>query len=154
HVTVIDTIGGAVRNNMTVVVEGARITQVEASDKARLVPGTFVVDASRKYLIPGLWDMHFHSFFVGRRDWTPGARDVMLPLLIANGVTGIRDMGSDLDSIIQVRQDIASGTLLGPRMVVAGPMLDGPNTPYCGAIEIATADDGRRAVDRLKSRGV
>jgi hypothetical protein len=53
--------------------------------------------------------------------------DFILPLLIANGITGIRDMGSELDAILHARTEIAAHRLLGPRMIVAGPMLDGPN---------------------------
>lgn len=52
----------------------------------------------------------------------PGSPDVTLPLLVANGITGIRDMGSsDLGSILALRREIRSRTRLGPRMLVAGP---------------------------------
>jgi imidazolonepropionase-like amidohydrolase len=110
-----------------------------------------VIDGSGKFLIPGLWDMHIHTFF---GDWVPGGREVTLALFIANGVTGIRDMGSDLDPILAARQDVARGVLLGPRMVVSGPMLDGPKSQFPSSISIATPEDGRRAVAMLAGRGV
>src|ERR1700720_882772 len=108
---------------MTVVIDGGRITRVDKKRLARIPKTAKEIDATGKYLIPGLWDMHVHTFF---GDWIPGGREVTLPLFIANGVTGVRDMGSDLELVLAARRDTASGSLLGPRMIVAGPMLDGP----------------------------
>jgi imidazolonepropionase-like amidohydrolase len=79
---------------------------------------------------------------------------VTLPLFIAYGVTGVRDMGSELEPILEVRAAIAQRRMLGPRMVIAGPMLDGPKTQFPASIAIATPDDGRRAVAMLAARGV
>ncbi len=151
NVTVIDTTGGPARAGMTVVVEGDRIVQVESAGRARVPKGARVVDGAGKFLIPGLWDMHIHTFF---GDWVPGGKEVTLPLFIANGVTGVRDMGSDLDPILAARSEVAAGRLTGPRIVVSGPMLDGPKSQFPAAIAIATPEDGRRAVEMLKGRGV
>ncbi|WP_217278570.1 amidohydrolase family protein [Hymenobacter sp. BRD67] len=101
--------------------------------------------------MPGLWDMHTHVYFDGTAS---AGTSLILPLLVANGITGIRDMGSELDSILHAREAVAAHRLLGPRMVVSGPMLDGPKSPYKASIAIATAEDGRRTVDQLKARGV
>jgi len=150
NVTVVDTTGGPSRPNFSVVIDGNRITYV-GKGHLHIPKHAHVIDGAGKYLIPGLWDMHIHTFF---GDWVPGGKEVTLPLFIANGVTGVRDMGSDLDLILAARRDTASGSLLGPRMIVAGPMLDGPKTQFPASIAIATPDDGRRAVDMLKSRGV
>ncbi len=151
NVTVIDTTGGPVRANMTVVVEGGRIARVERSGGLRTPRGARAFDGSGKFLIPGLWDMHIHTFF---GDWVPGGREVTLPLFIANGVTGVRDMGSDLDPILAARSDVAAGKLLGPRLIVSGPMLDGSKTQFPAALKIGTPEEGRRAVEDLKGRGV
>ncbi len=151
HVTVIDTAGGPARSDMTVLVEGDRIVQVAPSAAATIPPGARTLDGAGKYLIPGLWDMHIHAFF---GDWVPGGREVTLPLFVAFGVTGVRDMGSDLEPILAARRDVAAGKLLGPRMIVSGPMLDGPKTQFPAALPIVTPEDGRRAVRMLKGRGV
>jgi imidazolonepropionase-like amidohydrolase len=87
-------------------------------------------------------------------DWFPHGKEIALPLFIANGVTSVRDMGGELDVLQQWRREIAAGTLLGPRMVIAGPMLDGPKPRFPSSIAITTPEDGRRAVDDLKRRGV
>jgi imidazolonepropionase-like amidohydrolase len=150
HATVIDTVTGKLQPNTTVVIEKNRITRVIASPKANLKSGQ-VIDAHGQYLIPGLWDMHTHVYFDGT---AADGTDLILPLFLANGITGIRDMGSALDPVLKARDDIAAHRLLGPRMVVSGPMLDGPKSQYKAAIAITTPEDGRKAVDMLHSRGV
>jgi imidazolonepropionase-like amidohydrolase len=151
NVTVIDTTGGPNQPGMTVLVEGDRITTVGQTAAVQFPSGSRTVDGTGRYLIPGLWDMHIHAFF---GEWVPGGREVTLPLLLANGVTGARDMGSDLEPILDARRDVASGKLPGPRLVVSGPMLDGPKSQFPSSISLATPEDGRRAVAMLTGRGV
>jgi imidazolonepropionase-like amidohydrolase len=151
HVAVIDVVTGGVRRDASVVVEGGRITQVGAARRVKTPAGARVVDTTGKFLIPGLWDMHVHTFF---GEQAPAGRDVTLPLFVATGITGVRDMGSELEAVLLARAEIADGKLLGPRMIVAGPMLDGPKTQFPASIAITTPEDGRRAVDMLVGRGV
>ena len=150
-VTVIDVESGRAEPGLTVVVEGERIAEVGRRPALRIPPGARVVDAAGRFLIPGLWDMHVHTAY---GDWFPDAREVALPLFVANGVTGVRDMGGDLDSLLEWRRDIAQGSLVGPRMVISGPMLDGPKPRFPSSVAIATPEDGRRAVSDLAARGV
>ena len=150
HATVIDTVTGQTRPDTTVVVSGNRITSIAPSSKATPAGGK-VIDAKGEYLIPGLWDMHTHVYF---GDTARDGTDLVLPLFIANGVTAIRDMGSDLDPVLHARDEIAAHRMLGPRMVVSGPMLDGAKSTYKQMIPITTPESGRNAVDMLKSRGV
>jgi imidazolonepropionase-like amidohydrolase len=150
-VTVIDVESGRAQAGLTVIVEGERIAEVGRRPTLRVPPGARVVDAAGKFLIPGLWDMHVHTAF---GDWFPGARDVALPLFVANGVTGVRDMGGDLDALVEWRRAIGQGSIVGPRMVISGPMLDGPQPRFPSSVAIATPEDGRRAVRDLKARGV
>ena len=150
HVTVIDTVAGKTLPNTTVVITGNRITSVEPSTTLKTKSGQ-IIDATGKYLIPGLWDMHTHVYF----DSTAAdGTDLVLPLFLANGITGIRDMGSALDPVLHARDEIAAHRMFGPRMIVSGPMLDGPKSHYKAAIAITTPEDGRKAVDMLHSRGV
>lgn len=151
HVTVIDTAGGPARSDMTVVVDQGRISDLGKSTDLQPPSGSRVVDARGKYLIPGLWDMHVHTAF---GDWLPPNEQVTLPLFVANGVTGVRDMGGDLEILNRWRADIAAGKLLGPRMVIAGPMLDGPTPRFPSSAPVGNAVDGRRVVDELQAKGV
>ncbi len=151
HVNVIDATGTPVQLDMTVIVRDHHISEVAKSGTVRVPAHATVVDAHGKYLIPGLWDMHVHTVF---GDWLPKDERISLPLFVANGVTGVRDMGGDLDILKQWRSQIAAGTLLGPRMIIAGPMLDGPTPRFPSSAAVASAADGRKVVDDLKAQGV
>src|SRR5262245_16115946 len=96
HVTVINPGTSSVRTNQAVVMTGAHIVSVSDMSRFQQSRNARVIDAAGQYLIPGLWDMHVHSAF---GDWFPGGRDIILPLFIANGVTGVRDMGGDVPGV-------------------------------------------------------
>jgi len=149
-VSVIDATGAPAQTHRTVIVSNGKIEQITSSSAADAkFPGTHI-NASGKFLIPGLWDMHVHMVF---GTWFPHGKEIALPLFIANGITGVRDMGGELEVLQQWRKEISAGTLLGPRIVMSGPMLDGPQPRFPSSIAIATPDDGRHAVDDLKKRG-
>jgi imidazolonepropionase-like amidohydrolase len=95
--------------------------------------------------------MHVHLVF---GDWFPDAQEISLPLFIANGVTGVRDMGSEFDTVQGWRDEIEAGRLIGPRIYTSGPMLDGPKPRFPSSMAIGTPEDARRAVANLKRRGV
>jgi imidazolonepropionase-like amidohydrolase len=151
HVTVIDVSGGAAQSDMTVVTDQGHIVAVGSSTELRAPAGARIVAARGKYLIPGLWDMHVHTVF---GDWLPRNERVTLPLFVANGITGVRDMGGDLAVLKEWRAAIAAGRLLGPRMIIAGPMLDGPVPRFPSSAPVATPADARRIVDELQAQGV
>ena len=151
HVNVIDATGAPMQRDMTVIIDGNRIVAIGKASRVKLAQNAKRLDARGKFLIPGLWDMHVHTIF---GDWIPGGREVSLPLLVANGITGVRDMGGDPATLLRWRSEISAGTLVGPRMVIAGPMLDGPKSRFPSSVSIATPEEGRAAVDDLKSHGV
>jgi imidazolonepropionase-like amidohydrolase len=150
HATVIDVADGSVRTDTAIVVTGDRITAIGPSAKAVIPKDALVVDATGKFLIPGLWDMHVHTIF---GDWLPKNEKVILPLFVANGITGVRDMGGDLEELKAWRAQIAAGKLLGPRMVISGPMLDGPVPRFPSSAPVKNASDGTRIVDELQKSG-
>jgi len=104
-----------------------------------------VVDARGKFLIPGLWDMHVHTSIIGGR--------ALLALYIANGVTGVRDMAGDWDTLTTWRREIAAGRLVGPRIVASGPYLEGGDVPIPHLLT-RTPEEGAAAVDSLVKLGV
>lgn len=151
NVTIIDVKGGPPLVHRTVVVRNGKIEEIRYSTEFKGKPPGLQVNGTGKFLIPGLWDMHVHIAF---GDWFPNAGEITLPLFIANGITGVRDMGSDLEVLQQWRKEITAGSRIGARIVMAGPMLDGPKPRFPASIAISTPEDGRRAVDDLKRRGV
>lgn len=150
NVTIIDTTGGPPQLHRTVTVRKGVIEDIRDSTLPKHKERGVEVNGTGKYLIPGLWDMHVHMVF---GDWFPRGKEVTLPLFIANGITGVRDMGGELDVLQQWRKEISTGTLVGPRIVMSGPMLDGPQPRFPSSIAIKTPEDGRQAVDDLKQRG-
>jgi imidazolonepropionase-like amidohydrolase len=151
RVTVIDVTAGTVHPDMAVEIDGNRIASVGKIGSLEIPKGAVTLNMRGKFLIPGLWDMHVHTFF---GDWVPGGREVTLPLFVASGITGVRDMGSDLDQILAARDAVEQGLALGPRLVVSGPMLDGPKSQFPASIGVGTQAEAIAAVDMLKARGV
>jgi imidazolonepropionase-like amidohydrolase len=150
HVNLIDATGAPMRSDMTVIVEGKRIAQVGESGATPVPKTAKVVDGHGKYLIPGLWDMHVHEMFGA---WIPADEKITPVLFVANGVTGVRDMGGDLETLKNWRARIAEGKLLGPRMIISGPMLDGPVPQFPSSAPVKDAAEGRRIVDELQKNG-
>jgi len=142
-VNVVDVVNGRIVPNSTVVVTSDTITAVTQDGAAPA--GARRIDGRDKFLIPGLWDMHAHI---------EGNENSWLPLYIANGVTGIRDMGADLDFILDVREATASRRTLGPRIIAAGPILDDAPADWPLRMRVRNADEARAAVRLLKRRGV
>jgi imidazolonepropionase-like amidohydrolase len=142
-VNVVDAAAGRILPNSTVTISGDTIASLVS--EGPIPAGVQVVDGRGKYLIPGLWDMHAHMEASGE-SW--------LPLHVANGVTGIRDMGSDLDVILRMRDATSSGRTLGPRIVAAGPILDDAPGNWPFRLRVRNAEEGRSAVVLLQRRGV
>ena len=143
HVTVIDATGAPAKPEMTVVITGGRITELGPTNGIRVPKDAQVVDATGKFLIPGLWDMHVHWF---------GYDKAYLQLFTANGVTGVRIMwGAPIH--FEWRKKIEEGTLLGPRMVISSTIVDGPKPIWPGSIAVANEAEARRAVIKVKQDG-
>ena len=152
HVTVIDATGAAPRPDMTVMIENGRIAFVQNEGIVRDGKGGAIdIDGRGKYLIPGLWDMHTHIAGVSANPkWS---KETLLSLLVANGITGVRDMGGDLEALVEWKKEIAAGALVAPHLVVAGPMLELAKESGPDVAVVHSAEEGRKAVDDLAARG-
>ena len=161
HVTVIDATGSPAQPDMTVIISGGRITALGPATKVAVPAGAHAIDAAGKFLIPGLWDMHIHiddsEFFAGNTLYAtyPSQRDkkAIFPLLIANGVTGVRDMSGGLEQIQEWRTRISLGDELGPRIFTPGPMVDGKFPAWPGVLRVESEAEARDAVRSLVRRG-
>jgi hypothetical protein len=144
NVTVIDATGAAPRAKMSVAVNGDRITAIDK--KIKHVPkAAVIVDGTGKFLIPGLWDMHMHL----------GPPEIFFPLLLANGITGVREMytGNPISVIQKWRMLPNAPRIVAPGFIDGPPLLwNGP--PPLGAVAVETADQGRMAVDGFARAGV
>ncbi|HWZ82755.1 MAG TPA: amidohydrolase family protein [Terriglobales bacterium] len=140
HANVSDAETGKIVKDQTVVVSGNRIQSVGAAATQR-VADTEVIDATGKTLIPGLWDMHTHV----------GDNDGLLNL--AAGVTTVRDLANDTDTLLARRKRIEEGKEIGTRIIVAG-IIDGRG-PFQGPTKVlvSTEDEARAAVDSYARLG-
>ena len=143
HVSVVNVVNGRIQKDMTVLLADGTITAIGRKipiEKAKVVDGT------GKFLIPGLWDMHVHC--------CDPEYQFFFPLFLANGVTGIRDMAGPLDELKTCRTNVENGTVLGPRMVFSGPILDGPKPVWPDiSIAVGTPEEGRKAVETVQQGG-
>lgn len=101
---------------MSLLISNGRIAAIGPAARIAAPTKAEILDGRGKYLIPGLWNMHVHvgAYVDGK---------CALAAFLAQGVTGLRDMGSPFDDILRLRQDTNDGTILGPRMVVSGPLI-------------------------------
>jgi hypothetical protein len=152
HVTVVDPEDGREYADRTVVVRDGTIESVLPSDRFQPGSARRVLDERGRYVIPGLWDMHVH--FLESRSGK---------LFVANGVTGVRVMWGNppMPAVLgysprfhfEWRDDFDSGRAIGPRMVVASSILDGPQPIWPNAVALGSPSEGRAAVDQAKADG-
>lgn len=147
-VTVIDTTGGPSRPDQTVVVEGDRIVGLGGRRAVRVPRGATVVDGTGKFLIPGLCDMHVHSDVY---------EAIIPPLYIANGITTVREM-SGAEHLHRWRDRVEAGSQLGPRSIIASPLIDGAPGLWAGLnavsyLEVTDEPQARAAVRQVVREG-
>ena len=148
HVAVVDIEHSRIAPNQAVATKGERIVAV-GSDAEIASKWTAVrqVDGARRFLIPGLWDMHVH--FGGGPELVEENK-ALLPLYVAYGVTTIRDCSGDLaDDVLKWRREIADGRLFGPRLLSSGPKIEGIKPVWKGTLEAGSEADVDAAVARL-----
>ncbi len=151
--TIVDVSDGSLVPDQTVLVGRDRILAVGPA-KTLVPPGSAaVIDARGKYLIPGLWDMHVHTT-------DPSS----FAFFVANGVTGIRDMGGGAPTVtdgcesiraerlLAWRSRIETGDLVGPRVVLSGPAASGSAAPT--SLPVRTANEAKAAIQSLRALGV
>lgn len=140
NTNIIDVETGKVVSNKHIIIKDGIISQIANGTKIFKIKTDTIIDGKGKYLMPGLWDMHTHV-------WNDAST---FPLLIANGITGIRGMFESMYSVNKWREDISKGRITGPLLFVAGPIVDGPKPIWPGSVAVSNEAEGRQAVDSLK----
>ncbi|PHH89447.1 hypothetical protein CDD83_6033 [Cordyceps sp. RAO-2017] len=155
NVAVIDVNTGEVQPPQNVIIEGNKIARMEQAGGEAAAGAADTIDGTGKFVMPGLCDMHVHAYFSNDPERFKVTDNFTFPLMIANGVTCVRDLGSNLEAIKSGRDRIAAHQLDGPpRIFLTGPMLDGPNSTFQTALQLNTPDEARQAVRSLKDQGV
>ncbi|WP_340112555.1 amidohydrolase family protein [Maribellus mangrovi] len=111
HTSIIDATGSQAQSDMTVLINGNTITDIVPSKSVKIDSKSKIVDGKGKFLIPGLWDMHVHI----------SNDSIFFPLMIANGVTSVRDMFSNRKNFptkLEWRNQINTQKLIGPNLYI------------------------------------
>lgn len=158
-----------------VLIEGDRITHVGTVADTEIPRGARVIDANGYTIMPGLNDAHVHTMIVGHGvydeyfpKYEPRFREIM-PIsareLLMAGVTSARDLGAPLEDIVWLKEEVASGRVVGPRLFISGPFLQnslpaGSGTSYDSSIQdsfrwaVNGPADARRKTRQLIDAGV
>jgi imidazolonepropionase-like amidohydrolase len=165
---VLDGYGGVPIENGVILLAGQRIVAVGRAGDVRIPTGVPVLSTDGMTVMPGLFDMHVHLHILGHADYRRwdelygdrAAREVM-PVaarqLLMAGVTSARDLGAELDPILEVRRRIQRGEIPGPRLFVSGPFIQrAPYEEYEHDLRwgVNGPDDARQKVQHLVNAGV
>jgi len=140
--TLIDGAGGEPKRDAVIIIRNGHIEAVARVNQITIPRGAERVNLAGKTVIPGLIDAHAHV-----ERWAAGR-------YVAWGVTTVRDLHGGTDDVVGLKHAFNLGSVLGPRMFVAGAMIDGVPPTYPNATGVANADQARRAVDLHAVAGV
>ncbi|NRF38899.1 amidohydrolase family protein [Pedobacter foliorum] len=149
---IIDVKTGEIITGKAIAIKGGTIINVFNEKQISGYKSKQILDGKGKYLIPGLWDMHMHF---GGGDSLINENKNLLPLFLAYGITTVRDAAADISpSVLQWRDQIAAGKLLGPRIFTSGPKLEGYKSVWKGDIEVGNTKEIELALDSLQKMHV
>jgi len=143
NVNIINVETGDINKAMDVIIRGDSIADIVEHQNGSYSTAQ-LIDGTGKFLIPGLWDMHTHTWW-GYKDF--------FPVLLANGVTGIREMFGNMEEVKKIRQGLKEGTIIGPEIVSPGPIVDGKPAAHAGSDEADTPEKGRAIVQQQVADG-
>ena len=155
NISVIDPEKGLIRDQ-TVVIRDGRIIKVAPSNELHLSTDNEIIDGIDKFMIPGLWDAHIHFAYI--EELAPR----MFDLFIAYGVTSVRDIGGEVGFVMKCREKALSNPTGAPRVMIAGPLIDGMPNVYDGSdvwhpplsVGMASVEEVIDMVNELDSLGV
>src|SRR5215813_7183038 len=135
--------------NQTVVVKNGVIAEIGDAKKVKLPKDAVRIDGTRKYLVPGLVDMHTH-LLSDSDEFPDSIGPDELRVMVANGVTTVRFM-IGTPELLSLRSRSASGEIEAPTIYVASPHLTGREQG--NDFVVNTPDEAREAVRKSKAAG-
>jgi hypothetical protein len=138
-IAIYDVSSGEVRPDQTIVLSDGVISQVGISSSITIPEDATVIDGVGLTAMPGLTDAHVHM------------NKIDAGTFLANGVTSVRELNGSPQHL-QLRDDIASGTILGPRMLVSSPLISGRSIQFRHVL-VESPAQATQLVDELSSAG-
>lgn len=157
--TIIDGTGALPIHNTTIVINGSKIAY--ASNNTANNYGLHssaaenVINLTGKYIIPGLFDMHAHVANVLKNSYNQSVSEYMLRMLLASGVTTIRNPGGPTEQSVALKENVSEGKIMGPQIFTAGQLLNTPQIPVPFVEkQVETEQDVRQEVRTQSTAGV
>jgi imidazolonepropionase-like amidohydrolase len=152
NVQIVDVEQGTLMKDNAILIDSGLIQKIGTLENLKQqIPENQQQDFNRKYVIPGLWDMHVH---IEGEDLVPDNKD-LLKIYLSYGITTVRDAASDLgDTVLLWRDKINNGQMNGPRIFTAGRKLEGINSIWKGDLEIANVEELDQMLNWLESKQV
>lgn len=155
NINTVDPIDG-LKENQTVIIKDGKIHKIFPSDSLLVSEENNIIDGTGKYLIPGLWDAHVHFAYI--EELAPR----MFDLFLAHGITSVRDTGGKVDFVKRWKDKAMANPTDAPRVMMAGPLLDGEPNVYDGSdasrpelsVGLATVEEVTSQIDMLVSKNV
>jgi hypothetical protein len=149
HINIVDVKTGAIRPDQMINIKGNRIEFIGNDTDNNRKNSESEINGTNKYLIPGLWDMHAHDI-----GWLiPNAsKDFITPIMLANGITGFRDMWGSTEAIA-LRDSVNRNLVIAPRMFVGSSIVNGPRIFLRGTITLSSVNQVPAVVDSLQGQG-
>ncbi len=154
NISTIDPENG-LKENQTVIISGGKIHKIASSVELQLSKKNIIIDGTGKFLIPGLWDAHVHFSYI--EDLAPG----MFDLFLSYGITSVRDTGGEIDFVRKWKERAMDNPTDAPRVMIAGPLLDGMPNVYDGSpgrpplsVGLNSVEAVTRIVNEMDSLGV
>ena len=157
--TVIDGTGDLPKPNTTIIINGSRIASFSNntanSHDLNFSLAKNVINLTGKYIIPGLFDMHAHVANVRKNSYNQNESEYMLRMLLAHGVTTIRNPGGPTEQSVALRENVSKGKIVGPQIFTAGQLLNTPqiSVPFVEK-QVQTEQDVRQEVRTQAAAGV
>jgi imidazolonepropionase-like amidohydrolase len=156
HVRIIDGTGAAPLDDQTIVISDGKVQSITPSATAKVPSNALILDLKGYTVLPGLVGMHDHMFFpMGGNPPMYSNMGISFPrLYLALGVTTIRTTGSVAPfADLEIKKLIDSGRMIGPKMHVTAPYLEGRGAYTPVMRELTGADDARRMVNFWADEG-
>jgi imidazolonepropionase-like amidohydrolase len=155
--TVIDGTGDLPKPNTTIIINGSRIASLSSNtaNNHDLSLAKNVINLTGKYIVPGLFDMHAHVANVRKNSYNQNESEYMLRMLLAHGVTTIRNPGGPTEESVALRENVSEGKIVGPQIFTAGQLLNTPEIPVPFVERhVQTEQDVRQEVRTQAAAGV
>jgi imidazolonepropionase-like amidohydrolase len=157
--TVIDGTGDLPKPNTTIIINGSRIASLSSNTANNYYHNSTaaknVINLTGKYIVPGLFDMHAHVGNVRKNSYNHNESEYMLRMLLAYGVTTIRNPGGPTEQSVALRENISEEKIVGPQIFTAGQLLNTPQMPVPFVEkQVQTEQDVRHEVRNQVAKGV